>query len=88
MRELASMCSRNMYGDIMSKKIAVIGGGASGMTAAIRAAQLGAQVTVYERNDRVGKKILSTGNGKCNFSNEKMSAECYHGSGAELVDTI
>ena len=72
----------------MSKRIAVIGGGASGMTAAIRAAQLGAQVTVYERNDRVGKKILSTGNGKCNFSNEKMSAECYHGSGAELVDTI
>lgn len=72
----------------MSKRIAVIGGGASGMTAAIRAAQLGAQVTVYERNDRVGKKILSTGNGKCNFSNEKMSADCYHGSGAELVDTI
>ena len=72
----------------MSKKIAVIGGGASGMTAAIRAAQLGAQVTVYERNDRVGKKILSTGNGKCNFSNENMSADCYHGSGAEFVDTI
>lgn len=88
MRELASMCSRNMYGDIMSKKIAVIGGGASGMTAAIRAAQLGAQVMVYERNDRVGKKILSTGNGKCNFSNEKMSADCYHGSGAGFVDTI
>lgn len=82
------MCSRNMYGDIMSKKIAVIGGGASGMTAAIRAAQLGAQVMVYERNDRVGKKILSTGNGKCNFSNEKMSADCYHGSGAGFVDTI
>lgn len=72
----------------MSKKIAVIGGGASGMTAAIRAAQLGAQVTVYERNDRVGKKILSTGNGKCNFSNENMSVDCYHGSGAEFVDTI
>lgn len=72
----------------MSKSIAVIGGGASGMTAAIRAAQLGAQVMVYERNDRVGKKILSTGNGKCNFSNEKMSADCYHGSGAEFVDTI
>lgn len=82
------MCSRNMYGDIMSKKIAVIGGGASGMMAAIRAAQLGAQVMVYERNDRVGKKILSTGNGKCNFSNEKMSADCYHGSGAGFVDTI
>lgn len=72
----------------MSKKIAVIGGGAAGMTAAIRSARLGAQVTIYERNDRVGKKILSTGNGKCNFSNEKMSADCYYGSGAALVDVI
>ena len=72
----------------MNKRIAVIGGGASGMAAAIRAAQLGARVTVYERNDRVGRKILSTGNGKCNFSNEMMGADCYHGSGAGLVDTI
>ena len=72
----------------MGKRVAVVGGGAAGMTAAIRSARLGAQVTIYERNDRVGKKILSTGNGKCNFSNEKMSAECYFGSGALLVDKI
>ena len=72
----------------MGKRIAVIGGGAAGMTAAIRAARAGAQVVIYERNDRVGKKILSTGNGKCNLSNEKMSADCYYGSGKALVDTI
>ena len=72
----------------MGKRIAVIGGGAAGMTAAIRAARAGAQVAIYERNDRVGKKILSTGNGKCNFSNEMMSADCYYGSGRALVDTI
>lgn len=72
----------------MGKKIAVIGAGASGMTAAIWAARMGAQVSVYERNDRVGRKILSTGNGKCNFSNEKMSAEFYRGSGVMLVDSI
>ena len=72
----------------MCSKIAIIGGGAAGMTAAIRAARTGAKVTIYERNDRVGKKILSTGNGKCNFSNEKMSADCYYGSGAALVDAI
>lgn len=72
----------------MGKRIAVIGGGAAGMTAAIRAAQAGASVTLYERNDRVGKKILSTGNGKCNFSNEKMGADCYYGSGRALVDAI
>lgn len=72
----------------MDKKIAVIGGGAAGMTAAIRAAELGAYVTIYEGNDRVGKKILSTGNGKCNFSNENMNSDCYYGSGKVLVDKI
>lgn len=72
----------------MGKKIAVIGGGAAGMSAAIQSARLGACVTIYEKNDRVGKKILSTGNGKCNFSNEKMGADCYFGSGAVLVDRV
>ena len=72
----------------MGKKIAIIGAGASGMTAAIQAARMGARVTVYERNDRVGRKILSTGNGKCNFSNEKMNADYYRGSGVVLVDPI
>ncbi len=48
----------------MSRKIAVVGGGAAGMTAAIQSARMGALVTIYERNDRVGKKLLSTGNGK------------------------
>ena len=51
------------------KHVIVIGGGASGMMAAITAAKNGARVTIIEHNDRVGKKILSTGNGKCNFTN-------------------
>lgn len=72
----------------MGRKIAVVGGGAAGMTAAIHAARAGAQVTVYERNDRVGRKILSTGNGKCNFSNETMGPDCYYGSGTALVDGL
>lgn len=72
----------------MGKKIAIVGGGAAGMTAAISAARAGAQVTIYEKNDRVGKKVLSTGNGKCNFSNERMSPDYYYGSGAALVDTV
>ena len=50
-------------------KVAVAGGGASGMTAAIAAARAGAEVFLIEGNDRVGKKLLSTGNGKCNFTN-------------------
>lgn len=72
----------------MSKTIAVIGAGAAGMMAAIYAARAGAQVTVYERNDRVGKKILATGNGKCNFSNEHMGSEWYYGSGRMLIDKV
>ncbi|MGN0366246.1 MAG: NAD(P)/FAD-dependent oxidoreductase [Suilimivivens sp.] len=58
--------------------IAVIGAGASGMTAAITAAKYGADVTLYEKNDRVGKKILATGNGKCNLSNMKLSVDQYY----------
>lgn len=72
----------------MGRRIAVVGGGAAGMMAAIQAARMGAEVTVYEQNDRVGKKILSTGNGKCNFTNELMGADYYYGSGKALVDTI
>lgn len=69
-------------------KIAVIGGGASGMMAAISAAMKGAEVTIYEKNDRVGKKILATGNGKCNFSNLFLDDTCYNGSGSNIVHQI
>ncbi|MCM1192369.1 MAG: NAD(P)/FAD-dependent oxidoreductase [Butyrivibrio sp.] len=61
----------------MRRTIGVVGGGAAGMTAAILAAGNGADVTVLEGNDRVGKKILSTGNGRCNLGNESLSPEMY-----------
>ena len=61
------------------KQIGIIGGGAAGMMAAITAAWEGAEVTVLERNDRVGKKILQTGNGKCNLGNRMLTPDCYHG---------
>lgn len=51
------------------KRTGIIGGGASGMMAAVAAAARGAQVTVLERRDRTGIKLLATGNGKCNLSN-------------------
>lgn len=60
------------------KRILVIGAGASGMMAAIQAAIAGAQVTIYEKTDRVGKKILATGNGKCNLSNQNMDLSNYY----------
>ena len=61
------------------QRIIVIGGGASGMTAAITAARNGAEVTVLEQNDRPGKKILSTGNGRCNLTNVQIREICYRG---------
>jgi predicted Rossmann fold flavoprotein len=62
-----------------NKRIAIVGGGASGMIAAITAARLGADVTIYERQDRVGKKLLATGNGQCNLTNLKCSLDHFHG---------
>ena len=75
-------------GICMGKKIAVIGGGAAGMMASIQAALAGAQVELYERNNRVGKKLLSTGNGKCNFSNLNMDKTAYYGSAVDLYDEL
>lgn len=67
------------------KKVAVIGAGASGITAAIAAAREGASVTLIEHKDRIGKKILSTGNGRCNFTNEYMKPDCFRGEDASIV---
>ena len=53
----------------MSKKIVVIGGGAAGMMAALSAAEQGAQVTLLEPNERLGKKLNITGKGRCNVTN-------------------
>ncbi|MFQ7585570.1 MAG: NAD(P)/FAD-dependent oxidoreductase, partial [[Clostridium] symbiosum] len=68
----------------MKKQVTIIGAGASGMTAAIFAARQGAQVTLLEHMDRVGKKILSTGNGKCNLSNRFMEETCYRSGVADF----
>lgn len=62
----------------MGRKILIIGGGASGIMAAITAAENDASVTIYEKQDRVGKKILATGNGKCNLTNRNLSVENYY----------
>ena len=53
-------------------KIGIIGAGASGLMAAITAAKEGAEVTLIEKKDRICKKLLATGNGKCNFTNKSM----------------
>lgn len=69
----------------MGMKVIVIGGGASGLTAAIWAARAGGSVTLLEHMDRVGKKILSTGNGKCNLTNLVQEPSCYRGERPEFA---
>jgi hypothetical protein len=61
-------------------KIGIIGAGAAGLVAAITAARLGQEVMLFERQNRVGKKILVTGNGRCNLTNENMSDLYFHTS--------
>lgn len=68
----------------MKRQVIIIGGGASGLTAAIAAAREGAEVTVLEHMDRVGKKILSTGNGRCNMTNLSLRAEHYRCSQSQF----
>jgi len=76
-------------------KIAVLGGGASGIMAAISAARHGADVTLIEKNHRIGKKLLMTGNGRCNFTNINLKAEDYNSAfvrdaldGFSVTDTV
>jgi predicted flavoprotein YhiN len=52
--------------------VAVIGGGPAGMMAAGRAAQLGAKVALIEKNNKLGRKLLITGGGRCNITNAEL----------------
>ena len=65
--------------------VCVIGGGAAGMLAALTAAENGHRVLLLERQSRVGRKLLATGNGRCNLSNYHVSSAHYHG-GAGFCD--
>ena len=65
--------------------IGIIGGGASGMAAALAASESpGAQVVVFERQARVGRKLQATGNGRCNLSNIHASEGGYHGENSDF----
>lgn len=67
------------------KQIIIVGAGASGLVAAIKAAAIGAAVTVLEQNDRPGRKICATGNGRCNMTNLNNIENAYRGSHPEFV---
>ncbi|HPO13114.1 MAG TPA: NAD(P)/FAD-dependent oxidoreductase [Candidatus Hydrogenedentes bacterium] len=69
-------------------QIVIIGGGASGLVAAIMAGRNEAGVTVLERMQRVGKKLLATGNGRCNLANRHLDVSHYHGTHPEFIEGI
>ena len=68
------------------KHVTIIGAGPAGLMAAINIKKISiekgkkVEVTILEKNDRVGKKILSTGNGKCNYSNINVCPDFKFGS--------
>jgi len=72
----------------MKTEIAVIGGGASGMMAAITARKSGKEVLVLERKDRILKKVLITGNGRCNITNVNADISNYFGKNISSVENI
>lgn len=59
------------------KKICIIGGGAAGLMAAYFAAEQGHQVTLFEKNEKLGKKIYITGKGRCNFTNDVSAVDFF-----------
>ena len=72
----------------MTTEIAVIGGGASGLIAAITARKAGKKVTILERKERILKKVLVTGNGRCNLTNARASISNYFGKNILLIENI
>ena len=69
-------------------KVGIIGGGASGMMSAILLSRKGIDVTIIEKNSTLGKKILMTGNGRCNYFNQDIDIDKYYTSDDEFLKTI
>jgi len=67
------------------KSVAIVGGGASGLACSIFCARSGIQVDLYEQNSKLGKKILVSGNGRCNITNKNLSHENYFGENPKFV---
>lgn len=68
--------------------IIIIGGGASGMMAAIQASRLKRRVVLIEKNAELGRKILATGNGRCNLTNKFAESNRYHGGETKFIEQV
>jgi predicted flavoprotein YhiN len=72
----------------MSRRVAVIGAGAAGLTAALRATEAGANVTLLNAHPRIGLKILMSGGTRCNVTHREVAARDYHGGSRNVVARI
>ena len=72
----------------MKHDVIIVGGGASGIIAAINAKNLGLDVAIIESNNRIAKKLLTTGNGRCNITNENITLDRYHSENKGFFKTI
>ncbi len=68
--------------------VVIIGAGASGLVAAIEAARAKKKVIILEKNAKVGKKLLATGNGRCNITNQRPTAEHYYSQNPKFVRNV
>ena len=71
---------------LKSNRIAIIGAGASGLLSSIILGRAGFKVTVFEKNTKIGRKILATGNGRCNISNENISSNNYYVNDTNFIN--
>ncbi len=65
--------------------IVIIGAGASGLVTAIASARRGKKVLILEKNNKVGKKLLATGNGKCNIANQRPTLERFYSQNPKFI---
>lgn len=66
----------------------VVGGGAAGLMAAISSARTGQKVMLLEQNTKIGKKILVSGNGKCNIDNKYIQPNRFHGQNSDFIEKV
>ncbi|RUM73693.1 MAG: aminoacetone oxidase family FAD-binding enzyme [Sulfurovum sp.] len=68
--------------------VIIIGAGASGLVSAIVSARRGKKVLILEKNNKIGKKLLATGNGKCNITNQRPTLERFHSQNPKFIAQI
>lgn len=70
------------------RDVVIIGAGPAGIMAAITASERGRQVMLVDRNPQIGRKLLSTGNGRCNLTNAELSIDRFHGASPDFIAAV